>query len=231
MTCTPQETTLPKNLTTFVAFIAAAFMVGLCVGALNFRSVLHGVSFADMTLVLLTYLGICFAAHAYYRWLDEKKREDSYQSTRNYLEAVDEAQESLRILKEQFNLMCPAPGVIIESSDTSLRRLGQINDIRDRLHQALMSVLGSRRELKFWRVSLVPEFQGNHESMVREIRNLSVIASTLENQLFHYKIGDGENMKEVIREKEMFDEKMKALSDITESRIERGFEGVFSFNE
>lgn len=222
---------MPKTSLTFVTFVAAAFMVGLCVGTLVFRSILHGVSFADMTLVLLTYLGLCFAAHAYYRWLDDKKREDSYSSAKRYLGAIDEAQVYLHNLQEHYNLMCPARGVVTESSQTSARRLNQISTLRDRLHQSTISLIRYQRELKFWRVSLTPSFKKNHEDIVTNLRSLGVIASTLENQLYHFTIGEGQNMDVIIREKRMLDEKIDAFRSSVDQRIESGFEGVFDFAE
>ena len=218
-----------RNIIILLTFIVSALLIGVLVGALDYRKAIDDVKLTDVISALLTFLGIFLAYFSYHRWLSDKKREESYLVAKKYLSAMDQAKELADELTLHFRGMCPSPGLIIEHEEVYARKIERVHDVWGQLYEAMMSIKKSQRELSFWNVSLSKNFKLLHEQLNTELRSLAVITETLNNRLFHYHIKGAEIRSEVLREKEMFDSRMLAVNEIFEQRATLGFDKVFVF--
>ena len=206
-----------------------AFIIGLCIGASEYKSALDGIKWTDVASLSITFLGFSLAFYTYHQWLNDKKQEDSYLIAKQYLSAIDQVRECLNDLSFHYHSMCPAPGVIVESKEVTTQRLEHVNKVWHELYQSKVMVLNSKRELAFWKVSLTEGFSEKHDEFIKELDAISVISNCLNSQLYHFHIKEADNMNEVIREKSMLDDNLSRAYKIINERIDMGFEKVFSF--
>ncbi len=204
-------------------------VIGLCIGASEYKSALNGIKWTDVGSLLLTFFGFCLAFYTYHQWLNKKKKDDSYLIAKKYLSAIERVRECLYDISFHYHSMCPAPGVIVEPKEVSAQRIEHVNKVWHELYQSKVMVLDSKRELAFWDVSLTDDFSEKHNEFIKNMDSISVISNCLNSQLYHFLIKDDDNMSEVIREKKMLDEKIRAVHEVISQRIEIGFEKVFHF--
>ncbi len=207
----------------------ATFLLGLCIGASEYRSALSGIKWTDVASLSFTFFGFCLAFYTYSQWLNNKKKEDSYLIAKKYLSAIDQVRECLNDLSYHYHYLCPVPGLLVETKEMSAQRIEHVNKVWHELYQSKVKVLNSKRELAFWKVSLTEDFSEKHDSFIKALDSISVVSNCLNSQLYHLLLKDGGNMNEVEREKKMLDEKFFAAHKIISERIDMGFENVFSF--
>jgi hypothetical protein len=65
--------------------------------------------------------------------------------------------------------------------------------------------------------------------LVNNLDFISVISTALNSQLYHYLILEAKGNKEIIREKKIFDGHISVINELTDDRINIGFEGIFNF--
>jgi hypothetical protein len=181
--------------------------------------------------VLVTLLVFTLAFVTYYQWLKNKRKEDAYLVAKKYVASIDEIEEQLHELIYQYDHICPAPGVIVENNDVSLKRIEHLHNVWEYLYQARRNLYKSHRELAFWDVNLVSEFKGHHDEINKSLDNISVDSSSLNNQLFHFIKSEMKYMGEVISHKKRFDELFNKIHTVTQKRVECGFKDMFKFGE
>jgi hypothetical protein len=218
-----------KSIVLSIAIPIASFIVGLCIGATEYKNILTGIKWTDVAMLVVTLLGFTLAFYTYHQWLNNKKKEDSYQVAKKYLSAIDQVRGGLDELFFHYSSLCPAPGVIDESKEVTKQRIEHVNKVCHELYQSKILVQNSKREFAFWKVSLTEEFSEKHEILIKELGNVGVISGCLNNQLFRFHLNDAGNMNEVTREKAMLDSKFLLIYNIIDERIDMGFEKVFSF--
>ncbi|MBM9521109.1 hypothetical protein JWG39_14905 [Desulforhopalus vacuolatus] len=213
----------------FVSIILLA--ISFCIGATQFQGIFNGVKWTDIGSLIVTFLGFFFAFVTYFQWLKNKRKEDSYLVAKKYVASIDEIEEQLHELIYQYEHICPAPGVGVESNDVSLKRIEHLHNVWDYLYQARRNLFKSHRELAFWNVSLVNDFKEHYIEINKSLDNISVVSSALNNQLFHYIKSDMKNMGEVISHKKHFDELFNEINSITKKQVECSFKDMFKFGE
>jgi hypothetical protein len=85
--------------------------------------------------------------------------------------------------------------------------------------------------LGFWNVRLADSFVEDYKAMNKQLDNISVVCSVLNNQLFHFIESNMENMNDVIQHKNRFDELHKEIHQVTQKRMQCGFKATFSFGQ
>lgn len=204
-------------------------MFGLFIGASEYKSTFVDVKWTDIASLSVTFFGFSLAFFTYHQWLRNKKKEDSYFAAKKYLAAINQVQETLNELFFHYNHICPSPGLAVEQKDVSLQRLDHINKVWHDIYYTRMSLMKAKTELEFWNVSLTDEFAEKHEVFVKELSNISVVATVLNSKLFHFINNDRTNINDVIHQKSMFDEYYRILVGVAHKRITMGFEKVFKF--
>jgi hypothetical protein len=222
---------LSKNI--ILVSVTAAFLLGLFIGLIitsEYKSAFNGIKWTDVASVVVNFLGFFYAFYTYHQWRSTKQKEDSYLVAKKYLSSIEQVHETLQELNLYYHQMCPAPGIIFESQDVSAQRVEHVNRVWHHLYQTTMTLVNAKRELIFWNVSLTDVFSEKHEKLVTELDCISSISFCLNSQLYHFLLMKQDNLQEVTREKEMFDQHYHIVNEITHERIIMGFEKVFKFN-
>ena len=111
----------------------------------------------------------------------------------------------------------------------SIKRVEHLNTVWGNLYQARRNLYKSNRELSFWNVRLDDTAKESYESMNQHLDGISVIASALNSQLYHFVSNNMQNMGEVISHKKRFDELHSLLHGVVQDRVRRGFKSMFLF--
>lgn len=216
-----------------VGLFVAVFLllIGYCIGATENENLFSDVKWTDVGTLLVTFFGFAFGFFTYFQWLSDKRKEDAYLAAKKYIASIDEIEEHLHELLFQYNHICPADGVMVESKDVSVKRIEHLNNVWGYLYQARRSLYKSHRELEFWNVMLTDEFSDAYKAVNKSLDNISVVSSALNNQLFHFIERNVENMDSVIRHKKQFDELYNGIHEVTQKRVQCGFKAIFRFGQ
>lgn len=206
-------------------------VIGYCIGATEHKNIFSGVKWTDIGTLLVTFFGFAFGFFTYFQWQSSKRKEDAYLAAKKYIASVDEIEEHLHELLFQYSHICPAPGVVVENKDVSLKRIEHLNNVWNYLYQARRRLYKSHRELEFWNVCLADGFSKDYKAVNKLLDDISVVSSALNNQLFHFIESDMKNIDSVIRHKERFDELFNGIHKVTQKRVQCGFKAVFRFSQ
>ncbi|NWO06780.1 MAG: hypothetical protein HLX50_14120 [Alteromonadaceae bacterium] len=209
--------------------VLCLLVIGYCIGATEHKNMFSDVKWTDVGTLLVTFFGFAFGFCTYFQWLSTKRKEDAYLAAKKYVASIDEIEEHLHELLFQYNHICPAPGLLVESKDISVKRIEHLNNVWSNLYQARRNLYKSHRELEFWNVKLTDVFSEGYEAMNKSLDNISVVSSVLNNQLFHFIESNMENMDSVIRNKKQFDELYNNIQQVTQNRVQCGFKAIFRF--
>lgn len=213
-------------------FIALCLLViGYCIGATEHNEIFSGVKWTDVGTLLVTFFGFSFGFFTYFQWLSSKRKEDAYLASKKYIASIDEIEEHLHELLFQYSHICPAPGVVVESKDVSVKRIEHLNNVWNYLYQARRGLYKANRELEFWNVRLTDKFSEDYKTMNKSLDNISVVSSALNNQLFHFIESNMKNMDSVIQHKNQFDELYNGIHQVTQKRVQCGFKGIFRLGQ
>lgn len=203
--------------------------VGFFIGATDHAKMFDSVKWTDVGTLIVTFLGFTFGFFTYYQWLNTKRKEDSYIAAKRYIAAIDEIEENLHELRFHYDHICPVPGLVVEDKDVSIKRVEHLNTVWGNLYQARRNLYKSNRELSFWNVRLDDTAKESYESMNQHLDGISVIASALNSQLYHFVSNNMQNIGEVISHKKRFDELHSLLHGVVQDRVRRGFKSMFLF--
>lgn len=206
-------------------------VIGYCIGATEHKNMLSDVKWTDIGTLLVTFFGFSFGFFTYFQWLSSKRKEDAYLAAKKYVASIDEIEEHLNELLFQYNHICPAPGLLVENKDISVKRIEHLNNVWNHLYLARRNLYKSHRELEFWNVKLKDVFSEDYEAMNKSLDNISVVSSALNNQLFHFIESNMENIDSVIRHKKQFDELYNGIHQVTQKRVQCGFKAIFRFGQ
>jgi len=135
----------------------------------------------------------------------------------------------LREINLQYSYLCPSPGLLVEPNETSRKRVEHVGDLSYSLYLARVSLNQSKSELTFWKVRLSDTFDEKHNSFNNDLTNIDVVMTGLNSQLYHHYFNDDENLDEVLRNKNMYDQYVNAATALLDERVLLGFEKVFIF--
>ena len=211
--------------------VVGVTFIGVLITLTDRQQIFTDVKWTDIGGLLVTFFGFLFGFHTYFQWLNGKRKEDAYLSAKRYVASIEEIEEHLHELDYQYFHICPAAGTIVESNDISLKRVEHLHSVLEYLYIARRNMHKCHRELTFWNVRLIDEFDGRHKDINKVLDNISVVSSALNSQLSIFVKNDMSNMNEVINQKKRFDELYDNYKSHTSHRMGRGFKSMYLFRE
>ena len=211
--------------------VLCLLVIGYCIGATEHKNIFSGVKWTDVGTLLVTFWGFAFGFLTYFQWQSSKRKEDAYLAAKKYIVSIDEIEELLHELWFQYGHICPAPGLMVEKKDVSLKRIEHLNTVCVYLYQARRRLYKSHRELEFWNVSLADGFSEDYKAVNKLLDDISVVSSALNNQLFNFIEIDINNEEFVIKHKERFDDYFNRIHTVTQKRLRCGFKAIFRFGQ
>lgn len=204
-----------------------AFLFGVIIDAPDYQFLIKEVKWTDVITTFATVVTTIIVYRTYSRWLDSKKREDAYQTSKDYISSLVDISESLYELMSPFEQCVPQAGSIPINREQSDSLLASSNEARHKLMAKANKLARTKSELNFWGGSLVPEFEKNHESILKEVSNAFVVAGALQSQVYWYYNVDSS------KQASMFDEfsklKVRVLNTqkLLDLRYRRKYAGFF----
>ncbi|MGL4545808.1 MAG: hypothetical protein ACRCUU_09730 [Plesiomonas sp.] len=169
----------------FVSYMMV-FLFGVVIDATDYQSLVKEVKWTDIIAALATVVTAIIVYMTYSRWLDSKKREDAYQTSKNYISCLVDISELLDETMSPFEQCVPQAGGIPIKCEQSNSLLANSNDALYKLIAKAKTLARTKSELSFWEVSLVPEFEKNHERILQEVSDVFVVAGALQSQVYWY---------------------------------------------
>ncbi|UBH29322.1 hypothetical protein [Aeromonas enteropelogenes] len=162
------------------------FLFGVIIDAPDYQFLVKEVKWTDVITVFATVVTTIIVYRTYSRWLDSKKREDAYKTSKSYISCLIEISELLDDLISPFERCVPQAGGMPIKCEQSNSLLANSNEALHKLIAEAKTLARTKSELSFWGVSLVPEFEKNHESILQEVSNDFVVAGALQSQVYWY---------------------------------------------
>ena len=214
-----------------LAIALCLLVIGYCIGATEHRNTFSDVKWTDIGTLLVTCLGFAFGYFTYFQWLSNRRKEDAYLAAKRYIASIAEIEDHLHELLFQYNYLCPAPGVLVENKDVSIKRIEHLHNVWSCLYQARRNLYRSHRELEFWNVRLTDESSEDYAAVNQSLDNIRSVSFALNNQLFHFIEGNMKNVDSVIQHKKWFDELYNEIHIVTQKRVQCGFKAIFKFGQ
>jgi len=212
------------------------FMFGFCFGATIYIKFTIDAKWTDFASLVVAFAGVALAYITFFRWWHNKKRDDSYHVSKDYLNVLNEVQEVLREIDFQYFYLCPAPGLLVEGDEVSFKRIEQLDQLTHQLYLCRVHLANAKSELIFWDVKLSELFEKEHEELLKCLANVNSVMNGLNSQLFHYyrthSTDPNESHKymiEVDRHKKMFVGYLKSIREVLDKRKLLKFDSIFTF--
>ncbi|UCA10450.1 hypothetical protein LA364_17555 [Aeromonas enteropelogenes] len=169
----------------FLGYIIA-FLFGAIIEATEYQFLVKDVKWTDIISVIATVVTTIIIYFTYSKWLDSKKREDAYQTSKDYISCLVDISELLDNLMSPFEQCVPQAGGIPLKSKQSDSLLANSNEALHKLLENYKRLARTKSELRFWEVSLAPEFEKKHVELLQEISSIYIIADALQSQVYWY---------------------------------------------
>ncbi|WP_421216336.1 hypothetical protein [Aeromonas enteropelogenes] len=163
----------------FLGYIMA-FLFGVIIDATDYQFLVKDVNWTDIVTALAAVVTTIIVYITYSKWLDSKKREDAYQTSKNYISCLVDISELLDDLMSPFEQCVPQAGAIPIKREQSDSLLANSNEALHKLMAKAKKLARTKSELSFWEVSLAPTFEKNHEQLLQTISSIFIIAGALQ---------------------------------------------------
>lgn len=163
-----------------------AFLFGAIIEATDYKFLVREVTWTDILSALATFVTTIIVYMTYSRWLDSKKREDAYQTSKDYISCLVDISELLDDLIFPFEQCVPQAGGIPIKCEQSNSLLANSNEALHKLILKAKKLAKTKSELSFWEVNLAPEFEKKHVELLQEISSIFIVADALQSQVYWY---------------------------------------------
>lgn len=204
-----------------------AFLFGVIIEATDYRFLTKDIKWTDILSALAT-LGTAIIVYVTYaKWLDLKKREDAYQTSKDYISCLVNISDLLNDFMYPLEVAVPQTGSMEITSEQCKSLLADSNEAFHKLSYKAQQLARVKSELQFWSVRLTPEFEKNHDLLLCELDNVFVVGGALQSQLlWYYNISES-------KQANMFDEffklkvRIETVNELLRSRYKRKYSDFF----
>jgi hypothetical protein len=164
----------------------AAFLFGVIIEATDYKFLTKDIKWTDILSALATVGTAIIVYVTYAKWLESKKREDAYQTSKEYISCLVSISELVNDLMYPLEFAVPQAGNMVINREQSNSLLADSNEAFHKLTYKAQQLGRIKSELKFWGVRLAPEFEKNHDLLLRELSNAFVVTGALQSQINWY---------------------------------------------
>ncbi|HCH4062405.1 TPA: hypothetical protein ACF311_004287 [Vibrio parahaemolyticus] len=205
----------------------AAFLFGVIIEATDYKFLTKDIKWTDILSALATVGTAIIVYVTYAKWLESKKREDAYQTSKEYILCLVSISELVNDLMYPLEFAVPQAGNMVINREQSNSLLADSNEAFHKLTYKAQQLVRIKSELKFWGVKLAPEFEKNHDLLLSELSNAFAVTEALQSQInWYYNIDES-------YESNMFDEfsklkvRVATVNELLNSRYKRKYSDFF----
>ncbi len=205
----------------------AAFLFGVIIEATDYKFLTKDIKWTDILSALATVGTAIIVYVTYAKWLESKKREDAYQTSKEYILCLVSISELVNDLMYPLEFAVPQAGNMVINREQSNSLLADSNEAFHKLTYKAQQLVRIKSELKFWGVKLAPEFEKNHDLLLRELSNAFAVTEALQSQInWYYNIDESYKSN-------MFDEfsklkvRVATVNELLNSRYKRKYSDFF----
>ncbi|EPE2648681.1 hypothetical protein ACSG7X_000369 [Vibrio fluvialis] len=205
----------------------AAFLFGVIIEATDYKFLTKDIKWTDILSALATVGTAIIVYMTYAKWLESKKREDAYQTSKEYISCLVNISEIVNDLMYPLEFAVPQAGNVGINREQSNSLLADSNEAFHKLIYKAQQLARVKSELKFWGVRLAPEFEKNHDLLLRELRNVFVVTGALQSQINWYYNVDESNKSKMFDEFSKLKDRVARVNKLLNSRYKRKYSDFF----
>ncbi|GGK49952.1 hypothetical protein [Aliivibrio fischeri] len=209
----------------------AIFLLGVLIEATDYQALVKDVSWTDIIAAISTFATALIVYKTYSMWLESRKREDSYQTSKDYISALVAIGDHVVELMYPFNLSVPQAGGIPIDSEQCQKLLTMSNLALHKLVTERRKLFLVHAELAFWGVSLTSISEKTHQKILQELQSIIVITGSLQSQINYYYTMDTKDMSGMLSEFALFNEKVGNLTEHLNSRYNNKYSDFFVYKK
>ncbi|MCY9805663.1 hypothetical protein OTK51_19740 [Vibrio scophthalmi] len=210
----------------FFGYIAA-FLLGALIEATDYSFLVQGVMWTDLVVAIATVVTAVIVYITYSKWLTSKKKEDAYQTSKDYIACLVTISDLLDELFEPLSIAVPQNGGVPIKPEYSLELLSRSNHAHQSLVKNFRSLDRIKSELNFWGVSLTKEFSQTHEDLIKQLNGVIVISNIVQSKVYqHYNLSE-DNLASMINEFEKLKERVRSSYALLAKRYDNRYEDFF----
>ncbi|CDT81768.1 hypothetical protein [Vibrio coralliirubri] len=210
----------------FLGYITV-FFLGALIEATDYTFLVKGVAWTDLIVAISTVVTAFIVYITYSKWLTSKKKEDAYQTSKDYISCLVAISELLGDLFEPISTAVPQAGSIPIDSNYSLELLASSNKAHQNLVKSYRTLERTKRELGFWGVSLTKEFSKTHIELMKQLHGAIVISSVVQTKIYqHYNL-DSDNLESMVNEFNKLQDRVQSSHELLSKRYDNRYEDFF----
>lgn len=176
------------------------FLFGVIIEATDYQFLVKEIKWTDIISTLATVVTTIIVYMTYSKWLESKKREDAYQTSKDYILCLVDISELLDDLMYPLDLCVPQAGGIPINREQSNSLLANSNEALHKLRLKANKLARTKSELGFWDVNLAPALEKNHKELLQALFSVFIVAGALQSQVNWYYNVDHDKQKDMIDE-------------------------------
>ena len=205
----------------------AAFLFGVIIEATDYKFLTKDIKWTDILSALATVGTAIIVYVTYAKWLQSKKREDAYQTSKEYISCLVSISELVNDLMYPLEFAVPQAGNMVINREQSNSLLADSNEAFHKLTYKAQQLVRIKSELKFWGVKLAPEFEKNHDLLLRELSNAFVVTGALHSQINWYYNVDESHKSNMFDEFSKLKVRLATVNELLNSRYKREYSDFF----
>lgn len=206
------------------------FLFGVIIDATDYQSLVKEVKWTDIITALATIVTTIVVYVTYSKWLESKKREDAYQTSKNYISCLVNISDLLGELMYPFDVCVPQEGSMVINREQSNSLLANSNEAIHKLITKAKELARIKSELGFWSVRLAPELERNHNKLLHAISNVVVVADVLQKQVVWFYNVEESHLNAISNEFDKLKDRVYIAEELLNSRYSRKYEGCFVYD-
>ncbi|EJS4016937.1 hypothetical protein ACJZRZ_003807 [Vibrio parahaemolyticus] len=205
----------------------AAFLFGVIIEATDYKFLTKDIKWTDILSALATVGTAIIVYVTYAKWLQSKKREDAYQTSKEYISCLVSISELVNDLMYPLEFAVPQAGNMVINREQSNSLLADSNEAFHKLTYKAQQLVRIKSELKFWGVKLAPEFEKNHDLLLRELSNAFAVTEALHSQINWYYNVDESHQSNMFDEFSKLKVRVATVNELLNSRYKRKYSDFF----
>lgn len=205
----------------------AAFLFGVVIEATDYKFLTKEIKWTDILSAVANVGTAIIVYMTYVKWLESKKREDAYQTSKEYISCLVNISELINDLMYPLENAVPQAGNLAINPEQSNYLLADSNEAFQKLIYKKQQLAKVKSELKFWGVRLAPEFETNHDLILHKLEDVFVVTGVLKNQIHRYYNVDESNKSSMLNEFSKLKVMVAKVNKILNSRYKRNYSDFF----
>lgn len=188
------------------------------------------VSWTDVVSASSAAMTAIIVYMTYSKWLLSKQRDDAYQVSKNYIDALSSIHMVIDDMILLYDQVIPKEGSFVYTKDQSLKMISDAMKETERLRLHLKTLHYEQIILSFWGVSLAMGEQDLYNKTIQSISKIIRYSSVLDSNVRYWLVVDDQKSSFMYESFALLELEINNCRDLITKRYEKKYPDLFTYN-